>query len=95
LLALQDRVKEAVSGRSQELASRDAQLLNIRDCVENGVGALSEQLAIYQRQIMSAIGHIPHGVSVDMFFVISPTGIPIPISFTFCTSYRVRGQHVQ
>ncbi|KAF8145263.1 hypothetical protein K438DRAFT_2099735 [Mycena galopus ATCC 62051] len=88
LLALQDRVEEAVGGCCQQLASRDAQLLNIQECVENGVGALSQQLAVYQSQIMTAIGHIPHGVSADMFFVISPTGIPIPISFAFCTSYR-------
>ncbi|KAJ7774167.1 hypothetical protein DFH07DRAFT_937242 [Mycena maculata] len=88
LLALQDRVEEVVGSRSQQLASRDAQLPNIWDCVEHGVGALSQQLAIYQGQIMAAIGDIPHGVSTDMFFVISPTGIPIPISFAFCTSYR-------
>ncbi|KAF8175635.1 hypothetical protein K438DRAFT_2044811 [Mycena galopus ATCC 62051] len=66
LLALQGRVKEAVGGRSQQLASRAAQLLNIRDCVENGVGALSQQLAVYQGQIMTSIGHIPHGISADI-----------------------------
>ncbi|KAJ6493218.1 hypothetical protein C8R45DRAFT_184522 [Mycena sanguinolenta] len=88
LLALQDRAKEAGDVYSQQLASCDAQLFNVRDYVGNGFDTLSQQLAIYQGQIMATIGHVPYGVSTAMFFVISPTGIPIPISFAFCTSYR-------
>ncbi|KAJ6536767.1 hypothetical protein DFH09DRAFT_1369322 [Mycena vulgaris] len=56
---------------------------------ETASAVLLQQLATYHEQVIAVIRHVPDGISEAMFVVISPIGIPIPISLTFCTSYNL------
>ncbi|KAJ7064273.1 hypothetical protein C8F01DRAFT_1250527 [Mycena amicta] len=78
LAAVRNRVDE-VGGHGHAL---------IRDVHEH-VNGLAQQLAAYQAQIVALVAHVPHGVSEDTFTVLSQTGVPIPISLAYCTSYEV------
>jgi hypothetical protein len=51
------------------------------------VSGLAQQLAAYQEQVTA--DHVPRGVAEAVFVVISPTGISIPISVIYCSSYQV------
>jgi hypothetical protein len=61
------------------------------DRIGQGVGGLSQQLAIFRTEIMleimATVNQIPRDVYEAMFVVISPTGISIPISVTLCVSF--------
>ncbi|KAJ6560320.1 hypothetical protein B0H19DRAFT_113701 [Mycena capillaripes] len=72
LLVVQDRVDQVGLANNQ-----------IRDVVHG----LAQQLSTYQEQIVALIHHVPHGISEETFFVVSPTGISIPIPLVYCTTY--------
>ncbi|KAJ7741072.1 hypothetical protein B0H16DRAFT_49867 [Mycena metata] len=69
---------EAVRARVEDVGSQ------VRVASES----LSQQLATYQAQVVGVIAHVPHGISEQYFTVLSPTGVPIPISLLYCTSYQ-------
>lgn len=81
--AVEDRVNEV----GHQLRSGTQQ-------IEEGVNGLAKQLATYQQQIVAVINHVPHGVSEMTFVVIPPTGIPIPISFSYCNTSEVSRSYV-
>ncbi|KAJ6561434.1 hypothetical protein DFH09DRAFT_493488 [Mycena vulgaris] len=78
-----------VGGFSQRLDEVGGQVRHGHSLIQDSVSGLVEQLATYHAQIVAVINHVPHGVSQAMFVVVSPTGISIPVSVTFCTSYSV------
>ncbi|KAJ7642552.1 hypothetical protein B0H17DRAFT_1105000 [Mycena rosella] len=59
------------------------------DKVRVGVSGIAHQMLVQHEQLVAVIDHVPHGVAEAMFTVISPTGIAIPISVTYCGSYQV------
>ncbi|KAJ7741050.1 hypothetical protein B0H16DRAFT_1565802 [Mycena metata] len=73
---------EAVRARVEDVGSQ------VRVASES----LSQQLATYQTQIVGVIAHVPHGISEQLFTVVSPNGVPIPISLAYCTSYQTLDQ---
>ncbi|KAJ7755874.1 hypothetical protein B0H16DRAFT_1722030 [Mycena metata] len=73
LLAVQDRVSE-----------RNSQ---IQDIVVNGVNSLAQQLATYQQQIVAVVGRVSRGLVEDLFVVISPAGVSIPVPLAYCPRY--------
>lgn len=52
------------------------------------VSRLAQLFAEHHAQVVSVITQIPHGIAA-MFFVLSPTGVSIPVSSVLCTSYEV------
>ncbi|KAJ7490703.1 hypothetical protein FB451DRAFT_1220830 [Mycena latifolia] len=78
LLAVQDRIDQ-VGGHVSDAHNM------LRD-VQDYVNGLTQQIAVYHEQVVA--DHVPHGVAEATFVVISPTGIPIPISVIFCSSYQ-------
>ncbi|KAJ7739881.1 hypothetical protein B0H16DRAFT_1694425 [Mycena metata] len=73
LLAVQDRVIE--------------QHTQLEDTVMNGVNSLAQQLATYQQQIVAVVRRVSRGVMEDLFVVISPAGVSIPIPLVYCPRY--------
>ncbi|KAF7360530.1 hypothetical protein MVEN_00784000 [Mycena venus] len=75
LLAVQDRVAQIGAGNNQ-----------IQDVVQQGMSSLSQQLGLYQQQVIAAISHVPHGVSEEKFVVVPLGGVPIPIPLAYCST---------
>ncbi|KAJ6561431.1 hypothetical protein DFH09DRAFT_1316012 [Mycena vulgaris] len=82
-------VHNGVSSVAQQLDEVGGQVRHGHNLIQDGFSSLGEQFTTYHAQIMAVINHVPHGVSDASFVVISPTGISIPVSLTFCTSYSV------
>ncbi|KAJ7755875.1 hypothetical protein B0H16DRAFT_1886161 [Mycena metata] len=55
--------------------------------VVNGVNSLAQQLAMYQQQIIAVVRQVSRGVVEDLFVVISPTGVSIPVPLAYCSTY--------
>ncbi|KAJ7741088.1 hypothetical protein B0H16DRAFT_1757323 [Mycena metata] len=51
------------------------------------VSRLAQWFAEHHAQVVSVITQIPHGIAA-LFFVLSPTGVSIPVSSVLCTSYE-------
>ncbi|KAJ7167700.1 hypothetical protein C8R46DRAFT_1093864 [Mycena filopes] len=62
------------------------------DGIEGHVNHASTQIRAqfetYQAQIVEVVTHLPRGVANDIFFVLSPTGVPIPISIVYCNTFK-------
>ncbi|KAJ7129129.1 hypothetical protein C8R46DRAFT_1363251 [Mycena filopes] len=56
--------------------------------VNHANAQIQAQFATYQAQIVEVVTHLPRGVANDIFFVLSPTGVPIPISIVYCSTYE-------
>ncbi|KAJ7755881.1 hypothetical protein B0H16DRAFT_707274 [Mycena metata] len=73
LLAVQDRVVERYT--------------QTQDTVVNGVSSLAQQLATYQQQIVAVVRQVSRSVAEDLFVVISPTGVSIPVPLAYCGTF--------
>ncbi|KAJ6536786.1 hypothetical protein DFH09DRAFT_1091260 [Mycena vulgaris] len=82
-------VHNSISKVSQHLNEVGDQVRHGHNLIQDGFSGLVEQFTTHHAQIMAVINHVPNGVSEAMFVVVSPTGISIPVSVTFCTSYSV------
>ncbi|KAJ6561414.1 hypothetical protein DFH09DRAFT_493434 [Mycena vulgaris] len=82
-------VHNGISKVSQHLNEVGDQVRHGHNLIQDGFSGLVEQFTTHHAQIMAVINHVPNGVSEAMFVVVSPTGISIPVSVTFCTSYSV------
>ncbi|KAJ6561410.1 hypothetical protein DFH09DRAFT_1279210 [Mycena vulgaris] len=82
-------VHNGVNNVAQRLDEVGGQVRQGHSLIQDGVSGLLQQLATYHEQVVAIIKHVPDGISEAMFVVISPIGIPIPISLTFCTSFNL------
>ncbi|KAJ7102683.1 hypothetical protein C8R43DRAFT_963912 [Mycena crocata] len=57
--------------------------------VRESVNTLASQVTMYHEQIVNVLVRLPRGISEEMFVIVSPTGVQIPISVVYCTSYQV------
>ncbi|KAJ7167569.1 hypothetical protein C8R46DRAFT_1218505 [Mycena filopes] len=96
LEAVRDRVSEvaeAVSGQIEavggQVASVSAEVGAGNALIQRVHENVAQQFELYQKQILAVITHVPHGLAEETFVVLSPIGVPIPISVVYCTSFEV------
>ncbi|KAJ7741049.1 hypothetical protein B0H16DRAFT_1890609 [Mycena metata] len=77
---------EAVAG---QVATVSAEIGHGKALIRHVHEDLAQQFETYQKQILAVITHVPHGLAEETFIVISPIGVPIPISLVYCTSFEV------
>ncbi|KAJ7044729.1 hypothetical protein C8F04DRAFT_595450 [Mycena alexandri] len=77
---------EAVGG---QVATANAEIGHGNALIRHVHENLAQQFETYQKQILAVITHVPHGLAEETFIVISPIGVPIPISLVYCTSFEV------
>ncbi|KAJ7741051.1 hypothetical protein B0H16DRAFT_1464606 [Mycena metata] len=58
------------------------------DLIRDAHQSLAQLFANHQAQMVSVITHLPRGVAAEVFVVLSPTGVYIPIPIVYCTSYE-------
>ncbi|KAJ7739882.1 hypothetical protein B0H16DRAFT_1729259 [Mycena metata] len=63
-------------------------ITHTRDTVESGVNSLAQQLATYQQQIVAVVRQVSRGVTEDLFVIISPAGVSIPVPLAYCGTFR-------
>ncbi|KAJ7739880.1 hypothetical protein B0H16DRAFT_1890952 [Mycena metata] len=62
-------------------------LRHLRNAVVNGVNLITQQLATYQQQIVAVVRQVSRGVVEDLFVVISPAGVSIPVPLAYCDAF--------
>ncbi|KAF8150526.1 hypothetical protein K438DRAFT_1988481 [Mycena galopus ATCC 62051] len=93
LVAVQARVEEVcalVQDRVDDISSQvgNGNATIVQD-MHDHISGIARQLALYQAQVTAVISQVPHRVLDETFVVVSPTGMRIPISVAFCTSYEI------